>query len=301
MAPDNAAERRGIGLGLRQENIDELLERIDADDPQLGAIAFFEVSPENVMRRGGYLPSAVDRVGQRFPILSHGLTMSVGGLDPFDKAYFAELRRYLRRIRAPYHSDHLSFSADGGCMLHDLLPVPCTPASARHIAARAREARDRLELPLALENITHYLMPGCQDSWSEADLIADVLEQSDTGLLLDVNNVYVNSVNYGFNPIAFLERLPLSRVMEIHVAGHEYWPEDGLILDTHGAAVILPVLDLLTWAVSRTGPVRVVLERDHNVPELDALLDEVHSVRRAYDRGLAAVEPGLSPEAGHAA
>lgn len=284
---DRASGIHGVGLGLRRENVDELLDLLDEDDPRLASIAFFEISPENLMRRGGSLPAAADRVRERFPFVSHGLMMSPAGVDPFDDAYFAELRRYLRRIGAPFHSDHLSFSGTSGRVLHDLLPVPVSPAAARHVAARAREARDRLEMPFALENITHYLVPGGATGTSEADFIADVLEQGDAGLLLDVNNVYVNANNYGFDPLAFLERLPLGRVVEIHVAGHEHWPEDGLIIDTHGAPVIDPVLDLLAWAVARTGPVPVLLERDHAVPGMTELFAELDAVTAAYRKGLA--------------
>jgi uncharacterized protein len=276
----------GVGLGLRRELLDELLELLDEGDPRLQAISFFELSPENFMRRGGFMPAAVDRVRARFPILSHGLMMSAGGVDPFDDAYFAELRRYLARIGAPFHSDHLSFSGTGGNILHDLLPVPLSSASARHVAARAREARDRLEMPFALENVTHYLVPG-EATLDEADFIADVLDTSDAGLLLDVNNVYVNATNYGFDAVAFMAKLPLRRVVEIHVAGHERFAEDDLLIDTHGAPVIAPVLDLLTWAVARTGPVPVLLERDHNVPGMDALLADLGPIAAAYQRGLA--------------
>jgi uncharacterized protein (UPF0276 family) len=277
----------GVGLGLRRENLDELLELLDEDDPRLGVISFVEVSPENFMRRGGFMPAAVDRVRARFPVLSHGLMMSPGGVDPFDDTYFAELRRYLARVGAPFHSDHLSFSGTGGRILHDLLPVPVTRASARHLAARAREARDRLEMPFALENITHYLVPG-EASFDEADFIADVLQEGDAGLLLDVNNVYVNAKNYGFDSVAFMERLPLGRVVEIHVAGHEYFAEDELIIDTHGAPVVDPVLELLVWAVARTGPVPVLLERDHAVPPMAELLAELVTIEAAYRRGLSA-------------
>jgi hypothetical protein len=283
----------GVGLGLRKENIDALLDLLDADDPRLAEIAFLEVSPENFMRRGGFMPHAVDRLRARFAMVSHGLMMSPGGVDPYDDAYFAELRRYLGRIGAPYHSDHLSFSGSGGRLLHDLLPVPISRASARHVAARAREAQDRLELPFALENVTHYLVPGVA-SMDEADFIADVIEESGAGLLLDVNNVYVNALNYGFDAIAFLERLPLAEVVEIHVAGHERFEEDALVIDTHGAPVVDPVLDLLAWTVARTGPVPVLLERDHAVPEIDEQLAEIATIAEAYARG-------LRKEAGHAA
>jgi hypothetical protein len=277
--------RNGVGLGLRREYLDELLDLLDAGDERLNEIPFFEVSPENFMRRGGFMPAAVDRVRERFPIISHGLMMSVGGLDPYDDAYFAELRRYLARLGTPFHSDHLSFSGTGGRILHDLLPVPITSASARHVAARAREAQERLEMPFALENITHYLVPG-EATRHEADFIAEVIAESGAGLLLDVNNVFVNAQNYGFDARAFLARLPLDRVVEIHVAGHEYFAEDELIIDTHGADVIDPVLDLLAWTVARTGPVPVLLERDHQVPDVAALLAERARIEAAYQRGL---------------
>jgi len=283
----DGARVAGVGVGLRREILDELLELIEADDPRLAPIAFVEVSPENYMRRGGFMPAAVDRVRARFPVVTHGLMMSVGGLEPFEDAYFAELRRYLGRVGTPFHSDHLSFSGTGGRILHDLLPLPLSRAAARHAAARAREARDRLELPFALENITHYFVPG-GPSLDEADFIADVLEESDAGLLLDVNNVYVNAQNYGFDPVAFMARLPLGRVVEIHVAGHERFEEDDLIIDTHGAPVIDPVLDLLSWAVARTGPVPVLLERDHAVPSVGELCGELSRITAAYERGLAA-------------
>ncbi len=141
-------------------------------------------------------------------------------------------------------------------------------------------------MPFAVENVTHYLAPGHDGRLDEADFIADVVDGSGAGLLLDVNNVYVNAQNYGFDPVAFMERLPLGRVVEIHVAGHQRFDEDDLIIDTHGAPVVDPVLDLLAWAVARTGPVPVVLERDHAVPEVSELLAERSVVEAAYHRGL---------------
>jgi hypothetical protein len=299
-----SGDLHGVGLGLRFESVDEILERLDRGDPELGEIAFFEVSPENVMRRGGFLPAAVDRVRERFPVLSHGLMMSLGGLDPLDPGYFHELRRYHARLRPPFHSDHLSFSGSGGRILHDLLPLPVSRASARRAVARAREAQDRLGLPFALENITHYLLPGgLRDPLDEASFLADVVEEAGVGLLLDVNNVFVNAHNYGFDARAFLERLPLDRVVEIHVAGHETEEESDLLIDTHGATMIDPVLELLAFAVARTGPVPVLLERDHALPDVDGLLAEVRRARAAYERGLAFFEgrrPGAPVHAGFA-
>lgn len=280
----------GVGLGLRFEILDEVLEQMDQGDPCLAQIAFFEVSPENAMRRGGFVPAAIDRVRERFPLLTHGLMMSLGGLDPFDDAYFDELRRYLGRLRPPFHSDHLCFSGTDGRILHDLLPLPVCRAAARHAVARVREARDRLEMPFAVENITHYFMPGGlgpRGALDEAAFLRDVVEESGAGLLLDVNNVYVNAQNYGFDAVGFLERLPLGRVVQIHVAGHQYDAEDELIIDTHGADMVDPMLDLLAWTVARTGPVPVLLERDHEVPPLADLLVELTRVEAAYQRGLA--------------
>lgn len=283
---------QGVGLGLRFESIDEILDRLDRDDPELAEIRFFEISPENAMRRGGFLPAAVDRVRERFPIFSHGLMMSVGGIDPLDDAYFDELRRYLARIRPPFHSDHLCFTGARGRCLHDLLPLPISRAAARHAAARVREAQDRLEMPFAIENITHYLLPGgADDPLDEASFLADVIHESDAGLLLDVNNVHVNAVNYGFDAHAFIARLPLDRVVEIHVAGHEHDEEDGMLIDTHGAAMIDPVLDLLAWTIARTGPRPVLVERDHRVPDVSGLLAEARRANAAYQRGLALRAP----------
>lgn len=277
----------GVGLGLRWEFLDEVLAAIDQAEAL--PVPFFELSPENYMRRGGYFPAAVERIRARCPVLTHGLTLSVGGLDPFDAGYLRALRGFLERLDPPFHSDHLCFSGVDGRILHDLLPLPLTPAAAAHAAARIREAEDRLGRPMAVENITYYLVPG-RAALDEADFLVEVLERAGCGLLLDVNNVYVNARNHGFDPVAFLEKIPPGRVVAIHVAGHEWRDEAELIIDTHGAPVIEPVLDLLTRAVARTGPVPVVLERDHNVPPLDELLEELREVEAAYRRGLAARE-----------
>ena len=278
----------GVGLGLRFAFLDEVIEAID-EGRRLPGVAFFEVSPENHMRRGGHVPAALDRVAESYRFLTHGLTLSIGGLDPFDAAYLAELRRFIDRTRTPFHSDHLCFSEAGGRMLHDLLPLPLTRASAIHAATRIREAQDRLGVPLAIENITRYFVPG-ERSMDEADFLTEVLERSDAALLLDVNNVWVNATNDGFDALAFLQRLPLDRVVQLHVAGHDRSEEHGLVIDTHGADMIDPVLDLCAWVIERTGPLPVVLERDHRIPPLPELLIELARVEAAYARGLAARE-----------
>ncbi|MFO0763078.1 MAG: DUF692 domain-containing protein [Byssovorax sp.] len=284
----------GVGLGLRFAFVDDVIQALD-EGRSLPGVAFFEISPENHMRRGGYIPAAIDRVGEAYRYLTHGLTLSLGGNDPFDAAYLGELRRFLDRVRAPYHSDHLCFNGTSGRILHDLLPIPFTRASAVHVAGRIREAADRLDRPIVIENITHYLHAGRPDL-DEADFLAEVLDRSGAGLLLDVNNVYVNGQNHGFDPLDFLRRVPLDRVVQLHIAGHDHSPEDEVIIDTHGADVIAPVLDLLTWVIERTGPMPVLLERDHRIPPLPALLDEIARVEESYERGLRAYS-GARPRA----
>jgi len=246
---------------------------------------FFEVCPENYMRRGGYVPAALDEVGTCFPLLSHGLTLSVGGLGAIDDAYSLELKGFLSSIDAPFHSDHLCFGGVGGRLVHDLLPLPFIDEAVSHVVKRAAEVRDRIERPLAIENISYYVRPGAA-SMSEAAFLCAVLEEADLGLLLDVNNVYVNARNFGFDAGEFIDALPHHRVVQIHVAGHEFKPEHGRIIDTHGAEAPSEVLALLERAVVRTGPVPVVLERDNHIPDLPSLLAEVARVRAAYDRAL---------------
>jgi uncharacterized protein (UPF0276 family) len=274
----------GVGLGLRWAFLDEVLANVRTGAAPL-AVDFFEVSPENYMRRSGFVPAALAEVGERYPLSSHGLTMSLGGVDPMNDAYFAELRNFVAATNAPFHSDHLCFGGADGRLVHDLLPLPFIEEAVTHVAARAREARDRLGCPLAIENISYYVSPGAADM-SEATFISSVLEEADLGLLLDVNNVAVNAQNFGFDAERFIAELPLERVVGIHVAGHEYKPAHGRIIDTHGADAPPDVLALLTRVIARTGPVPVVLERDNAIPDLDVLLAEVGRVRAAYEAGL---------------
>ena len=284
--PDERSPVRGVGLGLRWQFLDEVLASLDDASASPLPIDFFEVAPENYMRRGGYFPAMLARVAERFALLSHGLTMSIGSVDPLDGAYLAELRRFLGRFDPPFHSDHLCFTGAGGWQSHDLLPLPFTREAARHAARRVRAAREHIARPLAIENITYYLVPG-EREMDEATFLRDVLEGADCGLLLDVNNVHVNAQNHGeYDPITFLSRLPLDRVVSLHVAGHER--EGELLIDTHGADAPDPVIDLVAWVIERTGPLPVVVERDSKIPPFEELLREVGRVREAYDRGLAA-------------
>lgn len=281
---------RGVGLGLRWEFIDDLLARGGSDAPP---VDFLEISPENYVGRGGYYPAALARIAASHRVLTHGLTMSLGGTDPLDARYLAELRAFLRDVRAPWHSDHLCFSSASGVVLHDLLPLRFTEESAQRVADRVKRAEDALGVPMAVENVTFYA--DLSSSMREAEWIAMVCERADCGLMLDVNNAYVNSLNFGFDVDEWMRIAPLERTVQIHVAGHEAFDEGDyvegatgtILLDTHGADVSDPVLALLARVLPRTGPVPVVLERDQSIPPLDDLFGEVARIRAIYERALA--------------
>jgi uncharacterized protein (UPF0276 family) len=284
-----------VGLGLRWEFLDELIACCESGADV--AIDFLEIAPENYVGRGGWPVEGLERLAGRFPLLTHGLTMSLGGVDPMDAGYLADLRAFARDTRTPWHSDHLCFGSVGGRQLHDLLPVGFRRETVARVADRIRRARDAIGVPLAVENVSYYWHPG-RAEMGEAEFVARVCEAADCGLMLDVNNAYVNARNFGFDVDAWMRDAPLERVVQIHVAGHEWFAvgdrglgeprepgaEGAMIVDTHGADVVDPVLDLLGRVLRRTGPVPIVLERDQNIPDLDGLLAEIARVRRVSDR-----------------
>jgi hypothetical protein len=286
----------GVGLGLRWEFLDELVTRSSAGEAL--AIDFLEIAPENYIGRGGRETASLALLGQRYPLLSHGLTLSIGGIDPLDGTYLRELAAFVRDVASPWHSDHLCFGAVDGRALHDLLPVPFKRASVLRVADRIRRARDVLGVPLAIENVSYYWHPG-RAEMDEAEFLARVCEAADCGLMLDVNNAYVNATNFQFDVDAWMRTAPLERAVQIHVAGHEWFAvdergslgeatipnaPDAMIVDTHGAEVPDPVLSLLSRVLARTGPLPLVLERDQNVPDLDTLLAELRGIRSIADQ-----------------
>jgi uncharacterized protein (UPF0276 family) len=281
--PEQKSAIAGVGLGLRWDFVEEVLEA-----PALG-VAFFEVSPENYMRRGGYYPAALETIGERYPLVTHGLTLSLGAIDEPEAEYLSELRTEVRRLHSPWHSDHLCFSTAGDRVLHELLPLKFCMENVTRVADRIKRLQDTLGLPLLIENISYYAHPG-RAELPESEFITRVLERSQSALLLDVNNVYVNAQNHGFDPHEFLREVPLERVVEIHVAGHSRF-EDGTIIDTHGSSVCDPVLELLAWVLDRTGPLPVLLERDNDIPPLAALLEELEVIRTVYQRATSTFSP----------
>jgi uncharacterized protein (UPF0276 family) len=282
MSVGHARTPTGVGLGLRSAFAWRVA-RGDAD----GRVAFMEIAPENYIHRAGKWPSMLERIAERHPLITHGLTMSLGGLDPFDPYYMEPLKAFTARFGAWWHSDHLCFATHEGTKLHDLLPIPMTHSNARYVAERIKQASALLERPMAIENVSAYLPMG-EAEMTEAEFCRNVLELADCPMLLDVNNIWVNSKNFGFDPFEWLETIPLERVVQLHVAGHEDWEEFGMFIDTHGAAVEDKVYDLMAWVIERTGPLPVLLERDTNIPDLDELLDEVGRLRSVYDAALEA-------------
>ncbi|MET0386907.1 MAG: DUF692 domain-containing protein [Polyangiales bacterium] len=268
-------------MGLRQAIAEPLL-AVRAGTNALPELQFLEIHPENYIARGGRFRALLERAQAHWPILTHGLTLGLGAVEPADPGYVRELGRLLEKLAAPWHSEHLCFSSADGVMSHDLLPLPFTHDAVRVAVDRVRELRDALERPVAIENISYYAHPGDAEM-DEAEFLTEVLEQADAKLLLDVNNIYVNSRNHGFDALRFLERLPLERVVQIHVAGHSQRP-DGLLIDTHGTCVRDEVYVLLEHALARTGPRPVLLERDQSFPEIESLFAEVRRLHASYTR-----------------
>ena len=261
----------GAGLGLRRE----LIPALRSGTPD--AIDFFELAPENWLETGGVRRKELGFFAEQRLIVAHGLSLSLGGPAPLDENFLKRIKRFLDEYQIALYTEHLSWCGDNG-HLYDLLPIPNTDEAVRHVAQRIRRAQDILQRRIAVENASYYAAPPHAEM-TETDFIRAVLEEADCDLHLDVNNVYVNSVNFAFDPWEFIQRLPLERVAYIHVAGHYNEAKD-LIIDTHGADVIDPVWDLLDRTFDQIGTPPTLLERDFNIPPLSELLSEVDRIHR---------------------
>lgn len=264
----------GAGLGLRRAHLGPLLDGV----PE--AIDFVEVAPENWLGAGGRLGRSFERIVERVPLVCHGLLLNLGGPDPIDIEFLKRLKPFLARHQARCYGDHMTFCADAG-QLYELLPVPFTSEAVMHMASRIRQVQDLLEQRIAVENASYYV--SLAQDLSELEFINGVLSEADCDFLLDVNNVYVNSRNHGFDPLEFLRALPGERIAYAHIAGHLRTDED-LIIDTHGEAVIDPVWDLLDAAYAHFGVFPTLLERDENIPSLAEVLKEVETIRAIQQR-----------------
>lgn len=255
----------GAGLGLRRAFIRSLSEY--ATDQ----VNFWEIAPENWIGVGGYFGKKLRALTEQHPFICHGLSLSIGGPMPIDQAFLQKLKKFLHQHNIRYYSEHLSYCSDDG-HLYDLMPIPFTEQAVSYVANRIKQVQDHLERRIAIENVSYYAAPG--QEMEEIDFLNAVLQQADCDLLLDVNNIYVNSINHNYDAKAFLQQLPIERVGYIHIAGH-YNEADDLIIDTHGADVIDPVWQLLDIAYERFGVTPTLLERDFNFPPLPELLNEI--------------------------
>lgn len=260
----------GAGLGLRRVFAEEALNAPPAVD-------FYEVAPENWMRLGGRLGKRFRALTERFPFVCHGLCLNLGGHAPLDLEFLAALEAFMRQHNIFAYSEHLSYCGDDG-LLYDLMPLPFAEETVRHVAARIRQVQDILERRIAIENVSYYTPPVPAQEMQEIDFLLAVLAEADCDLLLDINNVYVNSVNHGYDALEFLERIPGERILYGHVAGH-YAETPTFLIDTHGAPVIDPVWALLEQAYARFGAFPTLLERDFDIPALSELAREVEIVR----------------------
>jgi uncharacterized protein (UPF0276 family) len=237
-------------------------------------VQFMEVAPENWINVGGRFGRRFKEFTERFPFVCHGLSLSLGGPSPLDETFLHRLRQFLDEHRILAYTEHLSYCTDDG-HLYDLMPIPFTDEAVRHVAERIKRTQDILERRVGIENVSYYAAPGAK--LSESEFINAVVEEADCGLLLDVNNIYVNSVNHGYDPLEFMDALPAERIMYCHIAGHYNEAED-LIIDTHGAPVISNVWDILSHAYGTIGVFPTLLERDFNFPPIAELLGEVKRI-----------------------
>jgi len=259
----------GAGLGFRRE----LLPALKTHVPE--AIQFFEIAPENWIDMGGAYGRALRSFTERYPFALHGLSLSLGGPAPLDEMLLHKIRQFMDQHAIALYTEHLSYCSDDG-HLYDLLPIPFTVEAVKYVAARIRRAQDILERRIAIENASFYTNTPIAEM-DEITFIRAVLSEADCDLHLDVNNVYVNSVNHRYDPAAFIRALPTERIVYMHVAGH-YHEADDLIVDTHGADVIDPVWQLLDEAYRIHGVAPTLLERDFNFPPLELLVSEVEHI-----------------------
>ena len=271
----------GFGLGLRPEHYLEVLESRPAVD-------WFEIISENYLVDGGKPLHYLDRIREHYPMVMHGVSLSIGGSDPLDAEYLAGLKRLAGRVEPAWISDHLCWTGIGGRNLHDLLPLPYTEEAVAHVAERVARVQDCLDRQILLENVSSYVTY-TDSRVSEWEFLSAVAERADCWILLDVNNVYVSAHNHGFDPLAYLDGVPSERVRQIHLAGHSH--NGSLIIDTHDHPVPNPVWDLYVEAIARLGPVSTMIERDDDIPPLEVLLEELAQARSLAE---SVGEPSLS-------
>ncbi len=265
----------GAGLGLRREKLDEMLSN------DLAAVDFMEVAPENWIHVGGSFGKKFRQFTEKYDFLCHGLSLSIGSPAPLDESFVKDVGEFMKTHGVKHYSEHLTYCSDDG-HLYDLLPIPFTEEAVHYVAERIRRVQDILQQEISMENASYYT-PAPGKEMEEIEFLNAVLDEADCGLLLDVNNIYVNSVNHLYDPIEFLKQLPADRIRYAHIAGH-YNEDEDLIVDTHGADIIDPVWDILDKAYEHFGVFPTLLERDFNIPAVPELLNEVNQIAAAQSR-----------------
>lgn len=279
----------GAGLGLRRTLLGPLSSQNCED------INFMEVAPENWIGVGGRLGKQFREYTERFDFMCHGLSLSIGSPDPLDVAFVKQVRDFMREHGIKGYSEHLSYCSNNGHM-YDLMPIPFTEEAVRYVAQRIRQVQDIIEQPLIIENVSAYAQPGKQ--MNEIEFLRAVLQEADCRLLLDVNNVYVNSTNHGFDAHEYLQQIPTERISYLHIAGHYDEAED-ILVDTHGAAVKDDVWQLLRFTYATHGIIPTLLERDFNIPSVDELMSEVNLIKHIqHEQAITLQQQGAKGGAG---
>lgn len=265
----------GAGLGLKRELLPQLMQQ--QEQSWLSNLQFLEIAPENWIAAGGKYAVELDWLTRHYPIVCHGLCLSLGGPDPLNLPFLKQVKQFLADFEIPLYTEHLSYCSDTtNGYLYDLLPIPFTEEAVRYVSNRIRQVQDILQQRIAVENTSFYVAAPISEM-DEISFINAVLKEADCDLHLDLNNVYVNSVNFGFDPYLFLDQMPAERVVYSHMAGH-LQVEPGLLVDTHGEAIIDPVWQLLEYAYKNFGAFPTLLERDSNIPPLATLMQEVDRI-----------------------
>lgn len=259
----------GAGLGLRRPLLNQLLETTPK------AVGFYEIAPENWITIGGKYGKSLRAMTERFDFICHGLSLSLGSTDSLDEDFILDVKQFMAEHQIKLYSEHLSYCSQQG-HLYDLMPIPFTSEAVTHVANRIKRVQDILEQKIALENVSYYAAPG--QEMAEIDFFNAVIEEAGCDVLLDINNIYVNSINHHYNAEAFLSAIPSDRIAYAHIAGH-YTEADDFLVDTHGADIIDPVWALLDKAYELYGVFPTLLERDFNIPPITELLKEVNTIK----------------------
>lgn len=269
---------QGSGLGLKRELIPQI--QANYGQAEIANIGFLEIAPENWINAGGKYSNQLDWFVERYPMVCHGLCLSLGGLSPLNTDFLGQVKTFLQQYQIPIYTEHLSYCSDGfkgeHGYLYDLLPIPFTEEAVHYVAQRIRQTQDILGQQIGIENASAYVAAPFSEM-DELTFINAVISEADCLLHLDINNIYVNSVNFGFDPHTFLRGLPGDRIIYSHMAGH-YQQTSSLLVDTHGENVIDPVWALLADAYQLFGSFPTLLERDNNIPPLNILMHEINKI-----------------------